>query len=529
MNNLKDLLIDHFVKYLDDHAFIAIKISFSENNILRIVANYYDSLSGVKPQFWNKLAILADMFDKFELSFLEVEPLYNILRNLAMEVNRAFDKGPDDWRFLTDKEFAEDMDIVLKGKDFPAYEYYKKYSLAIEDTRNFIISKQRKINEFIKVDSAIIEQLSAIIIELSINKSKLLKLSKKNAAGNIELSEISVNISNIVNRINSSLTKISFFPLSSVFSRFPGIVSDLAGKLNKKINFVTNDNGVVIDKKITDSIGEVFIHLIKNSIDHGIEEPAGRIAAGKDETGLLELSAVQMGNYVIINIIDDGKGLNKNILLKKAIEKGLITQEVSEKMSDEEIYNIIFLPGFSTAEKVSDVSGRGVGMDAVKGNIEKFGGSISIKSALNKGTTITIRIPFQMILSQLVFVKLSQNSNLLAFTLDYIQDIFYYDNAIDKFEFTDTTVKFNYNDRIIPIWNCFNFKYEDVLEYNKAIIFSNNSSITALPVYDIVEQTDSIVKNFSIPNIKNKLPGNIIGYTIFDDDLVPVVEPEFKD
>jgi len=229
-------------------------------------------------------------------------------------------------------------------------------------------------------------------------------------------------------------------------------------------------------------------------------------------------------------MIDDGKGLDSEKILKKALEKKIIEEQHIKEMTDEEIYGLIFMPGFSTAEKVSDTSGRGVGMDAVKNNIEKIGGTLSLKSEFGKGTTVIIRIPFQIILTQLVFARLHKYGSLLAFTLDYIEDIIYYDGGnSENFEVSaNNEMFFRNNDLRIPVWRCLGHKYENLNEYKRAIIFSNNVDKVAIPVFEIIEQTDAIVKNFTDRDLKNKMPEYFIGYTIFDDELTPVLEPDFS-
>ncbi|HPG30286.1 MAG TPA: ATP-binding protein [bacterium] len=500
-----------------------------EENIYKSLLRFPDSIKSGASRALNKIHLLVSLLENGISSDSDFDSLSLLFQDLAAEINLANGVEPNNWVIYSEIEFIEEADKYSEKISSPAYSNLRRFILSIQKNKDFIIAKQKKINEFIKIDSAIIDQLAAIITELSINKNKLLKLSEKSGLDD-SLTEISGNISNIVNRINGSLSKITFMPLIQVFNRFPSIVGDLAAKLGKKIVFTINDNNVVIDKKIADTVGEVFIHLIKNSVDHGIEEPDIRKSKNKNETGNIEIRAQQTGNYVVIKMIDDGKGLDSEKILKKALEKKIIEESDAGKMSQEEIYALIFMPGFSTAEKVSDTSGRGVGMDAVKNNIEKIGGTLALKSESGKGTTVIIRIPFQIILTQLVFARLCKNGSLPAFTLDYIEDIIYYESGkSDNFEISENNKLFfnNKNDKI-PIWQCLGHKYENLNEYKRAILFSNSSAKLAMPVYEIIEQTDAIVKNFAVRDLKNKMPDYFIGYTIFDDELTPVLEPDFS-
>lgn len=193
--------------------------------------------------------------------------------------------------------------------------------------------------------------------------------------------------------LQESVMSIRMMPMDFVFSRFPRMVRDLAAKLNKKVEFVTIGATTELDKGLIERIVDPLTHLVRNSVDHGIETPANRKAAGKSEIGVLTLSAAHKGGSIVIEVTDDGAGLNRNKLLEKAQKSGL---SVSEKMTDAEVFALIFAPGFSTAEVVTDVSGRGVGMDVVKRNISAMGGVVEIRSALGFGTTISIALPLTL-------------------------------------------------------------------------------------------------------------------------------------
>lgn len=193
--------------------------------------------------------------------------------------------------------------------------------------------------------------------------------------------------------LQESVMSIRMMPMDFVFSRFPRMVRDLAGKLGKKVEFVTVGATTELDKSLIERIVDPLTHLVRNSVDHGIELPEIRKAAGKGDTGTLTLSAAHKGGSIVIEVTDDGGGLNRDKILAKAASNGL---PVSESMSDSEVYNLIFAPGFSTAEVVTDISGRGVGMDVVKRNITSMGGNVDIRSALGFGTTISISLPLTL-------------------------------------------------------------------------------------------------------------------------------------
>ncbi|QOY93118.1 chemotaxis protein CheA [Massilia sp. UMI-21] len=246
----------------------------------------------------------------------------------------------------------------------------------------------------IRVSVEKVDQLINLIGELVITNAML-----EQRSGNLDpmaherlLNSIS-QLGRNTRELQEAVMSIRMMPMDFVFSRFPRMVRDLAGKLGKKVDFITNGAATELDKGLIERIVDPLTHLVRNSIDHGIEMPAARAAAGKSEAGRLFLSAGHQGGNIVIEVSDDGGGLNRERILAKAAENGLA---VSDNMSDEEVWQLIFAPGFSTAEQVTDVSGRGVGMDVVKRNIAAMGGSVDIRSARGFGTTISISLPLTL-------------------------------------------------------------------------------------------------------------------------------------
>jgi len=214
--------------------------------------------------------------------------------------------------------------------------------------------------------------------------------------------------------LQESVMSIRMMPMDFVFSRFPRMVRDLAAKLGKKVEFVTIGATTELDKGLIERIIDPLTHLVRNSVDHGIELPATRKAAGKGESGVLTISAAHKGGSIVIEVTDDGAGLNRSKLLAKAAKNGL---SVSESMTDSEVFNLIFTPGFSTAEVVTDVSGRGVGMDVVKRNISSMGGLVEIRSALGFGTTISIALPLTLAILDGMSVSLGHSLYVIPLNL----------------------------------------------------------------------------------------------------------------
>lgn len=252
-----------------------------------------------------------------------------------------------------------------------------------------------KASSSIRVDTTKIDTLINMVGEVVITQS-MLSLIGENFTME-QLPQLKRGLSQLERHIRDmqqSVMNIRMVPISFVFSRFPRLVHDISTKLSKKIELKLVGESTEVDKAVVELISDPLVHLIRNSLDHGIEMPADRVAAGKPETGTIELNAYHRGGHIVIEIIDDGRGLDRKKLIAKAIEKGLIDE--NSILNDKQAFELIFMPGFSTAESVTDISGRGVGMDVVRRNIQALGGNIEIISDLGKGTTISIHLPLTL-------------------------------------------------------------------------------------------------------------------------------------
>ncbi|MBT8123102.1 MAG: chemotaxis protein CheA [Gammaproteobacteria bacterium] len=250
----------------------------------------------------------------------------------------------------------------------------------------------------IRVAIGKVDELINMVGELVITQSMLSQISGQLTGGDQKMLEKLLDgvaqLERNTRELQESVLLIRMLPISFSFSRFPRLVHDLSGKMGKKIELKMVGENTEVDKTVLEKIGDPLVHLVRNSLDHGIEMPDIRKAAGKPETGTLELCAFHDGGDIVIQVIDDGAGLNRERILQKAIEKGIIDEH--EDPSDERVFNLIFAPGFSTADQVSDVSGRGVGMDVVRRNVRDLGGNVSIESNTGAGSTVTIRLPLTL-------------------------------------------------------------------------------------------------------------------------------------
>ncbi|MEZ5359460.1 MAG: chemotaxis protein CheA [Candidatus Zixiibacteriota bacterium] len=268
------------------------------------------------------------------------------------------------------------------------------------------LAKQGKDKETIRVDVSRLDNLMNLMGELVLGRNSLLQTTNvftkehEDLGGLEDLNRVGTQINFITTEIQLAVMKMRMLPVGKVFSKFPRMVRDLARESGKKITLELFGEETELDKTVIEAIGDPLVHLIRNSCDHGIESCELRSMRNKPEMGTIKLGATQEGSNIVISIEDDGKGLDVDAIKEKAIERGLATQEDIHRMSESEIFRFIFQPGFSTAKKITDISGRGVGMDVVKTNIEKLKGIIDIKSTLGKGSTILIKLPLTLAILQ---------------------------------------------------------------------------------------------------------------------------------
>jgi two-component system chemotaxis sensor kinase CheA len=270
------------------------------------------------------------------------------------------------------------------------------------------------VEQTIRVDVKRLDHLMNLIGELVLGKNRLIKINddvEERYEGEEfleELNQVVSIVSLVTTDLQIAVMKTRMLPIGKVFNKFPRMIRDLSRELDKKIELVISGEDTELDKSIVEEIGDPLVHIIRNSCDHGIESLEDRLAAGKSDTGIINLKAYNEGNHIVIQIIDDGKGLDVDVLKDIAVNKGVITEKEADKMGDKEAFGLIFRPGFSTAAQVTNVSGRGVGMDVVKTNIEKLNGIIDIDSEVGKFTSIKLKIPLTLAIIQALLVGVQE-------------------------------------------------------------------------------------------------------------------------
>jgi two-component system chemotaxis sensor kinase CheA len=269
-------------------------------------------------------------------------------------------------------------------------------------------------NTTVRIDVKRLDDLMNQVGEMVLERNRMLQLNS-DFQGNENIPNFGEDLAKLAKRINfvtselqMQVLKMRMIPVEKVFKKFPRIVRNLSRELGKEVNLEIVGEETELDRSVVDEIGDPLIHLIRNALDHGIEMPEDRIAAGKGKTGTVVLSATHEGNHIIISIKDDGKGIDTERLVGKALEKGLLTEDQLASMSQKEILDIIFMPGFSTKEKATDLSGRGVGMDVVKTNIKKLNGLIEVKTELGKGSEFILKLPLTLAIIQSLLVEVEE-------------------------------------------------------------------------------------------------------------------------
>ena len=313
--------------------------------------------------------------------------------------------------------------------------------------------------------------------------------------------------------------KIRMMPISFAFSRFPRLVRDLGNQLGKKIDLVMLGENTELDKTVMEKIGDPLVHLVRNSMDHGLETTEARIAAGKSEQGTITLNAFHQGGNIVIEVKDDGAGLNEEKIREKAIANGLIQE--SDVLTPEEIHNLIFLPGFSTAEAVSDISGRGVGMDVVRRNINELNGSIDVSSKPGEGSTFTIRLPLTLAILDGQLVRVANETYIFPL-VSIVESIQLEKKSLNNI--TGSQQVMQLREEYIPIIRLeevFNLErgIDDSDEAMLVIVEGDNEKI-GLVVDDLLGQQQVVIK--SLEQNYQKVDG-ISGATILGDGTVALI------
>lgn len=371
-----------------------------------------------------------------------------------------------------------------------------------------------------RVDSKVLDDIMNMVGELVLVRNRLVSIAAHRS--DQEMNQVIANLDVVTADLQGSVMKTRLQPIKKVFGRFPRLVRDLARKLNKQINLVMEGEDTELDKNLVDALADPMIHMVRNCCDHGVELPAEREAIGKPAMGTVKLSAAQQGDHILLRIIDDGAGMDPDKLRQVAIRKGVLDEEAAARISDEEAFNLIFAPGFSTNTVITDISGRGVGMDVVKTNISKLNGSVRVISKIHEGTTIEIKVPLTLAILPTLMVQISGRT--FALPLTSVSEIFYLDlSSMRNVDGQNTII---IRDKAVPLfflkqW----FENSSTEEYMRGkahivLVQVPASNLVGFVVDELVGQEEVVIK--PLDSLLRHTPG-MSGATITSDGGIALI------
>ena len=380
------------------------------------------------------------------------------------------------------------------------------------------------VSHTVRVDIEKLDVLMNLVSELIIAKNGLVSASHvegdEAAALNQSFTEQIEYLERVTTNLHESVMKVRMMPIESVFSRFPRMIRDLNKKLGKKMELYMSGEETELDRTVIDEIGDPIMHLLRNSADHGLESAEIRKERGKSEVGSIFLDAFQEGNNVVIEVRDDGNGIDTEKVKAKAVEKGTITQEQADVMTDKEAIDLLFRPSFSTAEKVTDVSGRGVGLDVVKSKIEALGGDVEVKTKYGEGSTFSIRLPLTLAIIQALMVKLGDEKYAISLgSIETIEDI-----PVSDIKYVHAKEVIHLRGNVIPL-----IRLRDLLdvpgepeesENITVVVVRKGDKQAGLVVDSLIGQMEIVIKSLGKYIRINKM---ISGATILGDGSVALI------
>ena len=376
------------------------------------------------------------------------------------------------------------------------------------------------VNRTVRVDIEKLDVLMNLVSELIIAKNSLVSASNTEGVSGSGFNEQIEYLESVTTNLHESVMKVRMVPIESVVSKFPRMIRDLSKKLDKKMELYMSGEETELDRTVVDEIGDPLMHLLRNSADHGLESAEVRLKRGKPEVGSIFLDAYQDGNNVVIEVRDDGNGIDVESVKKTAIERGVITPEQGDNMSEKDIINLLFHAGFSTAKKISDVSGRGVGLDVVRSKIESLSGEVEVKSKIGEGSTWIIRLPLTLAIIQALMVTVGGEK--YAISLGSIQTI--EDISPSEIKLVQNSEVINLRGTVIPI---IRLSKELDIESLKApdenmvvVIVKKGEKLAGLVVDELMGQQEIVIKSLGKYISKCKI---ISGATILGDGEVALI------
>jgi len=376
------------------------------------------------------------------------------------------------------------------------------------------------VNRTVRVDIEKLDVLMNLVSELIIAKNSLVSTTSQEQSQDDAFNEQIEYLESVTTNLHESVMKVRMVPIESVVSKFPRMIRDLSKKLGKKMELYMTGEDTELDRTVVDEIGDPLMHLLRNSADHGLESAELRAERGKPETGSIFLDAYQDGNNVVIEVRDDGNGIDVDKVRNKAIERGTITQEQAANMTDKEIIDLLFLPSFSTAKAVTDVSGRGVGLDVVRSKIESLSGEVEVRSKLGEGSTWTIRLPLTLAIIQALMIEVGHEK--YAISLGSIQTI--EDIMVEDIKLVQNKEVIHLRGNVIPLVRLSNVLDVESTKTNEesmvVVIVKKGDKQAGLVIDELLGQQEIVIKSLGKYMKQSKI---ISGATILGDGEVALI------
>jgi len=345
----------------------------------------------------------------------------------------------------------------------------------------------------VRVDTSRLDDIMNMVGELVLVRNRISTL--ETAIEDEDMAKAVANLAVVTGDLQTAVMKTRMQPIKKVFGRFPRVVRDLARSLKKDINLELRGEETDLDKNLVEALADPLVHLVRNAVDHGVEMPDVREAAGKPKQGQVILGAAQEGDHILLTISDDGAGMDADVLRSKAVEKGMMDEESASRLTDSEAYALIFAPGFSMKQEISDISGRGVGMDVVKTSISKLNGVIDIKSEIGVGTTLSIKVPLTLAIMPTLMVMLGDQ--IFAFPLVSVNEIFHLD--LEKTNIVDGQQTIMVRNKTLPLfylrkWLASTFNDTDEPRIEHVVIVNVGTQRVGFVVDQLIGQEEVVIK-----------------------------------
>ena len=473
--------------------------------------------------------------EKFDLSFSfyvasgeSFDKLEHAASNVS-EIDKVFGKEITEFHIEGEAEqtaqASEETQKAAEKKEekAPAAKTETAKPKASNDSQKQAVShKKATTSRTVRVDIEKLDMLMNQVSELIIAKNSLVAMSSSDGENNNNQSfhEQIEYLERITTNLHESVMKVRMVPIESVTQKYPRMIRDLSRTLNKKMNLVITGEDTELDRTVVDQIGDPLQHLLRNSADHGLESNEVRLERGKPEVGTIFLNAYQEGNNVVIKVGDDGNGINTEAVKAKAIERGIVTAEQAENLSQKDIINFLFMPSFSMAKQITDISGRGVGLDVVKSGIEQLGGDVSVSTELGKGTTFTVRLPLTLAIIQALMVEIRDEIYAIALgSISNIEDI-----PVKDIKYVQAKEVIHLRGSVIPIIRLDKMldiePKEQEPDHLTVVIVQKGDQQAGLVVDNLIGQQEIVIKSLGKYINGNKL---ISGATILGDGDVALI------